>query len=102
MTGAPDIGSFRSQIIPKLLAGFIFQYYVFRHKREWFNKFVYILVQGLGFGAGISTLIASMMLQVKHESPNNFYSAIKPRNMDYYCYDGSATVRSTNEIAFGS
>jgi hypothetical protein len=101
MTGTPDIGSFRSQIIPKLLLGFIFQYYIFRYKRDWFNKFLYILVQGLGFGAGIATLIASIIQQIKHESPKNLYSAIKPRNMDYYCYDGSATVRYTNEVAFG-
>lgn len=97
MQGSQNVGGIQAGILYRLFFGFVFQWYCFRKKREWFNKYLYVLGAALGFGAGLTTLAVQIIVQVtpKHNS------YLRPVNMDYYCYDGSPTETSTNEVSVG-
>lgn len=86
LTFASSPGANQSFIIPVFITGFISQYYLFRNKKEWFDKYNYVLSVALDSGMAISTLIVTGLFSIV-PAPVTPYS---PNGApDFYCHDGS-------------
>jgi OPT oligopeptide transporter protein len=56
LTFAGSPGAYQSFLLPVALVGFISQYWAFRHFREWFDKYNYVLAVALDSGMAIATV----------------------------------------------
>jgi OPT family oligopeptide transporter len=92
-----QVGHLQAGALYHLIIGFIFQFYIFRFKKEWFDKYMYIFAAALSFGAGIC-LFASIVLLAFRPDLKPAASFLNPGNVDWYCFDGSPKSSSKGGI----
>jgi hypothetical protein len=91
LTFALSPGSNNSFLLPTLLVGFIFQYLHLRYRREWFDKYNYVLSIALDSGMAIATLLITFLLMWKDQiSPSGWLSPAG-QAPDYYCHEANFT-----------
>lgn len=84
LTFAGSPGQIQSYVLPVFIVGFISQYYIFRHNKEWFDKYNYVLAVALDSGMAIATLCATIVSA--WWVPNSIVAPDGPS--DYYCHGG--------------
>jgi OPT family small oligopeptide transporter len=87
--GIPS-GTNQAIIVVPFIIAFVFNYWIFRYRKDWWKKYNFILSCGLDSGVAISTLIIAFWRQVG--SSGDPVWALRPStNTDYYCRDVSHT-----------
>jgi OPT family oligopeptide transporter len=75
-------------VIPFLLS-YIFNHVIYNNKRDWWNKYNFILACALNSGVAIATLLIVFWKQVGSSGPLE-PSPLRPStNLDYYCREKS-------------
>jgi hypothetical protein len=91
------VGHLQSGAVYHVVVGFIFQFYIFRYKKEWFDKYLYVLSAALSMGAGVCLFISILLIYVYPDLKPSL-STFNPGNVDWYCFDGSPTDSSKGGI----
>ena len=88
LTFANSPGATNSFILPVAVVGFICQFCMRRFRREWFDKFNYILSISLDSAASISIMVFTLMVCIWPTSQPHA-SLLAPQDApDYYCFEG--------------
>jgi hypothetical protein len=92
-----QVGHLQAGAIYHVIVGFIFQFYIFRYNKEWFDKYMYVLAAALSLGAGVCLFVSIVVLAFRPDL-KPAASFLNPRNVDWYCFDGSPTALSKGGI----
>jgi len=86
-------GQVQNLAISQFVVAFVFQYWIFKYYRAWFDKYNYVTAAAISAGSGICVLFANFIgLAVDSEGKQAIQAPVWALNPvtepDYYCYDG--------------